>query len=336
MALIVIILTNLMIIQQSIFAQEQESEPEYKPVNLFMYGNADRGDLLTEAPTSTTDTKADCPVSGATPGVMMLVGQWYTKSLNNPLTIHGKYSFELWADGTGNNVEFDVQLHHNGEEVTRCFSERQNVNGPTLFRGEIDVNLDANAGDTIEIWIYFSYYDTRNVEILYGSIEHNSHITIISNPISIIEIETNVEEKKGIITGTFTEAFGSDLTRLNYTISIIGPTEAKTISKPITTQGVGNETNATNISIVQWTWDFKQDEAAAGEYIITITVGYEMNTTTTGTSEANMWTEEANFVLTKEQIKDEKDDENNWFIPVIVIIVGVAVVSSVIIYKRKH
>lgn len=320
---IVIILVNLLIVNQNVLSQKQ-GETEYNPVNLFMYGNADRGDLLTEVPTSSTDTKADCPVTGATPGVMILVGQWYTKYLSNSMTIHGKYSFELWADGTGNGVQFDVQLHHNGDEVTRCFSEQKNVNGPTLFKGAVNnIDLEAKAGDTIEIWIYFSYYDIRNVEILYGSIEHNSHITIVSNPINIVGIEAKIEEKIGIITTTFTESFGSDPAKLNYTISILGQTDVKTLSNPII-EGTANETNATNMSVVQWIWDFKKDKAKVGQYLITIKIGYDVNTS---------WESESVFELT---IEDKENGDNDISIPIFITVVVIVVAIGAVIYKKRY
>lgn len=310
----------------SIQALNAEAEDEEEPIitNLYFYGDlpGNNGVLSPELPSNTSSQSAPCPKTGVIPGLMLLVGMAYTEPLNTELEIGGSYSFELWATGSGRGVQFSVDMYYNDQEVIRCFSDTQNVNGDTLFRGKGSFGkMKLNPGDQLEVRIYYSVNSVilqNSVEVLYGSAEHNSHISIEGKPITINLTEPILTDNELEVTGLVFDAWGSkDIA--SYELRITGPVTAQAISEP----KIAESENGT---VLTWTWNFREDKAKSGDYnIIMIVIDNSGNEL------------ETSMIYSFEVPKTVKTEKSAFAMPSlgIAFVVLSLTLASILIWRRK-
>jgi hypothetical protein len=254
-------------------SQTNETEPQ--PVHLNLFGG-DGGELRPEDPQGNSTTEVDCQGSPTARMAGYYIGTWTSTELIAPITIETQFSCSLWVYSTegASNVYFNVEIYKNGNVVFTFLTDSQSVSTtPVEIRGDgsSESSIELQPGDTIGVRLaYFSdpkYFIGPGSDsiLIVGGSEYNTHIAIITNPMSISVNEPQIAETYVTFSATYIDAFSSN--NLMAHILVDGKTEVKTLSEP--TFSPGN-----NGSLVTWTWDYKTDKAKDGEYRIRISVHY--------------------------------------------------------------
>ncbi|UCE73925.1 MAG: hypothetical protein JSV56_13035 [Methanomassiliicoccales archaeon] len=301
--------------------KQEENVSEPQPINLYLNGG-DGGELRAEVPEGNSTTEVDCPGHPVSRRFGYYIGTWTTPQLTAAITLGAKFSTSLWVYSTegASNVRFRVQIFINGDQKYDFFTESSSVSStPVEIRGEgnHDETLELQAGDTLGVrYAYFSdpkYFvgPGANSKLLVGGDEYDSHLTVITSPITVSVKSPGVTDTLVIFSATYTDAFAS--TKLNAHIMVDGKVEVATLSDPTFAPGV-------NGSSVSWQWDYITDKGRDGEYQITVFICY---------SEENEFMAQGAFTIVFPK-SDEGGgifDEMGWLLPVIIVVVIIAVVA---------
>jgi hypothetical protein len=161
--------------------------------------------------------------------------------------------------------------------------------------------------------------------LIVGGAEHDTHITITTNSLSLAVLPPVVQDEFTLISALVGDAFAST----TYTTSIIitGMVDAETITGPSIAPG-GNGT------LIVWVWNHVADGAKNGDYTITVTVSY---------SEDNLFMSTATYTLEFQQPKEDGGLFGGGLesllliiIPIIVVVIVVIVVVKIVLSRREE
>lgn len=244
---------------------------DVKPINLYLSNEDDEywdsKFLKIETPNSTIDSSeyiSNVPV----PYLLYKVGNWSVWSYLW-IIIEGQFGFEFWVEASISlNVEFMVRLYeYDGEmkTIAEITTDSINVIGIQKIEASIEIGYVKVAGRLgVEVFARANY---DNCNLLYDSVEHDSHITIDCDPfhISIPEPKINTDNEIVEIQMDIDDAL-KHLDECDYQLSIIGPVEGFSISN-YTTEREHQVANT-----IYWNWDYKKDFAIDGNYTIIVEV----------------------------------------------------------------
>jgi hypothetical protein len=309
---------------------QQENETESHPVTLYLYGNAESGELKTEFPVNGSGNSAPPARYGGvnTPRHWAWkIGEWYTVPFTRPMTMEVSVSGSLWATGNAQDVCFYINIHHNGEEIKQIDTDTKNVGGEAEFpfSGSLDDRLEVSPGDTLAIWIYGGCRMGSDYELSWGSTQHASQITFICNPMVLSINEPLISEEEVVFSATILDAFLSSA--LCGRIIVTGSTTVTSLTGPGFIHGA-------NGTVISWIWDYKTDNGKSGDYTIIISVSYSEN-------EENEFNTMGKYII---EFPKGEDGENGilsgigWLLPVIIVVVviGVSVVAFKIVQTKRE
>jgi hypothetical protein len=317
--------SNKIKVLDSEYLQTNEIKPQ--PINMYLYGG-DGGELKPDLPLGNSTTEVMCQGNNFARTAGYYIGSWTSLEVTAPITIDTRISCGLWVYSMegANNVRFNVELQINGNGVFTFTTGSNSVSQtPIEITGEGNSNsvIELQVGDTIGIRLaYFSdpiyvIGPGADATLITGDIEYDSHITIITNPISLNLDVPIVTDTDVTFSAYFMDTFSS--TNLNADLQVIGKSEVNTLSEPAFSLGE-------NGSLVSWIWDHKTDGAKDGEYRIRISIYY---------SEENDFSASGIYLI--EFPKDKKDDDFLggifWILPVMIL---TAIAITIIITVRKR
>ena len=265
-------------------------QPDKVPVRLY-FNNGAMGDLVA-TPVNKETIEQTTMVGNHPPIPPVLLGRWSTQQLKYSLSVQGAFSCTLWADSEkgAKNAYFMVDILK-GTTALGIFNTTKLNLGQSPTRLDISGTLDAElvSGDTLSVSVYFYADPNAGVPLptpakgtfFFGGGQYTSGIRITTQPM-MVEIQ-KPEVNSGIDYIGFPtlvkEAFGSDPSKMNYTMTITPPEGVKL--KHLTP--VETSTTSDGLLFVV-DWEFTKDNAKDGEYTVSMTAGYDNNNTVTNTS----------------------------------------------------
>jgi hypothetical protein len=248
---------------------QSANETEPQPVNMYLYGETDGGELKTNPPQNNTANSAP-PANyggGGLPfGIAWRVGNWTTSHLMAPMTVETRIEGSLWATGSGDNVYFQVEVYHNGDEIGQITTETTSFSQDRefTFSGTIS-GAQMSPGDRLSIQIYAGSRVGSDFRLSWGSPQYDSHVIVACNPISVSLNPPMITEDNVIFSARILDAYGT--TEFIAKIQVTNSVDVVSLSDP----EFFNEDNGT---LVIWIWDHKTDNGKDGDYRISVSVYY--------------------------------------------------------------
>jgi hypothetical protein len=309
---------------------QQENETESHPVTLYLYGNAESGELRTDYPQNGSGNSAPPARYGGvnTPRHWAWkIGEWYTVPFIRSMTVEVLVSGSLWATGNAQDVCFYINIHHNGEEIQQIDTDSKNVAGECEFpfSGSLDERLEVTPGDTLAIWIYGGCQMGSDYELSWGKTQHASQITFTCNPMLLSINEPLISQEEVVFSATILDAFLSN--SLFGRITVTSSTTVTTLIGP-------RFIHSANGTVISWAWDFKTDKGKSGDYTISISVSYTEN-------EESEFNTMGKYIIEFPRTEKEESGILSGFevlfpVIVIVVIIGISVVAYKIIKNKRE
>jgi len=271
-------------------AQGTGDDPEPVMIDLYMNDSA-TGSLI---PVTVDHENVEARDMAGNPAIPYVVGRWATADLKIPLSIYGAFSCTLWIESldSAKNAWFKVNIYRDSTLLAEFNSTRQDLTPtPTKIVISDVLNVEIRSGESLDVQLYF-YADliivpgkilpqAARVSFLYGGGEYTSGISIVTLPMTIVVIEPEVEISVDYISfrATVKEAFDSDPSRMNPTMTITPPEkgEFKTYSN-------ATGTKTADGILFNVDWEFTKDKAKDGKYTVTLELSYDGNVTFSNTT----------------------------------------------------
>lgn len=192
--------------------------PSYIPVNLNMKENNKLSPEMPEA--GSTDSSIVCP-NGFTPAWWSVrknrgstewrdVGTWETITVNKALQATGLIRFGIWITflGSGNpgTSEFQFSWFRNEDTIASTTISVDLSNGMEPRMADAQANLinqtPFEPGDVFKLFIRCRI-SLDGARILYGSLQHNTHVQMTCDPLDIYEVTASDHGIKGLYTDIF-------------------------------------------------------------------------------------------------------------------------------------
>jgi hypothetical protein len=204
------------------------------------------------------------------------VGSWNSNQLIKNMSIGTKLSFHFWAQGSKRDVYFSVTLAF-GDVAVATNTDIHNLgSSPSEFTANIEINEEdleqfyMNTNDNLNLIIMYTGSTMGEAELVFGSMEYDSHISFYSDAISIKSVEYKLDKQEVTFNVSFIDAFASEHNELKYNLKFVGPSEPSTVLKPEIHKC---ETDGSFTLI--WIWNFKSEGVKSGDYEATVIIGYD-------------------------------------------------------------